>query len=79
MNKALLRSHMAKFSDTQEALAASMSLSLSRFNAKLNERGGAAFTQSEMSFIIERYQLSGDEAMAVFFTQKVAETDTLEN
>jgi plasmid maintenance system antidote protein VapI len=72
MNKPLLRSVMAKFGDTQETLAAAMGISLSRFNAKVNERNGAAFTQAEMSFIIERYHLTSDEAMAIFFTQKVS-------
>lgn len=70
MNKAMLKSVMAAFEDTQATLSAAMGLSLSRFNAKLNERDGAAFTQAEMAFIIDRYKLSNDEAMAIFFTQK---------
>jgi hypothetical protein len=72
MNKPLLRSVMARYGDTQDSLAAAMGISLSRFNAKVNERNGAAFTQSEMSFIIERYHLTSDEAMDIFFTQKVS-------
>lgn len=72
MNKALLRSAMAEFGDTQATLSAAMGLSLSRFNAKVNERNDAAFTQSEMSFIIERYKLSNDRAMAIFFAEKVS-------
>lgn len=67
MNKALLKSVMAEYGDTQATLSAAMGLSLSRFNAKVNERDGAAFTQTEMSFIIERYSLSNDKAMAIFF------------
>ena len=72
MNKPLLKSVMAKFGDTQDSLADAMGISLSRFNAKVNERNGAAFTQTEMSFIIQRYHLSNDEAMEIFFTQKVS-------
>lgn len=72
MNKALLKSAMAEYGDTQATLSAAMGLSLSRFNAKVNERDNAAFTQTEMSFIIERYHLSNDKAMAIFFTVKVS-------
>lgn len=72
MNKALLSSVMAKNHDTQVTLAKAMGLSLSRFNAKINERDGAAFRQTEMAFIIRRYGLSGDEAMEIFFARKVA-------
>lgn len=72
MNKPLLSSFMVKNGDTQESLAKAMGLSLSRLNAKINEREGAAFTQTEMQFIIDRYHLSKDEAMAVFFTPKVS-------
>lgn len=72
MNKPLLTSFMVRYGDTQESLAMAMGLSLSRLNAKINERDGAAFTQTEMQFIIDRYSLTRDEAMAVFFTPKVS-------
>ncbi|MDO4301224.1 MAG: XRE family transcriptional regulator [Clostridia bacterium] len=67
MNKSLLASVMIKNGDTQGALASAMGLSLSRLNAKINEREGAAFTQPEMEFIIKRYELSNDEAIQIFF------------
>ena len=66
MNKTLLASVMVKNKDTQSTLASAMGLSLSRLNAKINERDDAAFTQSEMAFIINRYKLSSDEAMSIF-------------
>lgn len=69
MNKALLKSAMTKYGDTQETLSKAMGLSLSRFNAKVNERKDAAFNQTEMSFIVSRYQLTNDEAMAIFFAK----------
>lgn len=72
MNKTLLSSVMVRHHDTQATLAAAMGLSLSRLNAKINEREGAAFTQTEMAFIIDRYGLSNDEAMEIFFAAKVA-------
>lgn len=70
MNKNLLTSFMAKFGDTQETLAEALSLSTSRFNAKINERDGAAFDQIEMQVIINRYNLSAEEAMSIFFNQE---------
>lgn len=67
MNKSLLAGVMVKNEDTQGTLAAAMGLSLSRLNAKINEREGASFTQPEMEFIIERYKLSNDDAIQIFF------------
>lgn len=72
MNKLLLKSHMAKRGDTQSALADAMGLSLSRLNAKINETGGAEFTQTEIAFICNRYKLSGSEIMKIFFDKKVS-------
>ena len=72
MNKLLLKSHMAKRGDTQLTLAEAMGLSLSRLNAKINETGGAEFTQTEIAFISNRYKLSGSEIMKIFFDKKVS-------
>jgi len=78
MNKALLNSYMAKNSETQAALAAAMGISLSRLNAKINEFHGAAFTQTEMAFIIGRYNIPNDEACKIFFDEKVSQNATLD-
>lgn len=72
MNKYLLKSHMAKNRETQADLAAAMGISLSRLNAKINETSGAEFTQTEISFISNRYELSVEELGTVFFAQKVS-------
>lgn len=72
MNKPLLTSFMAKFGDTQETLAKALGLSLSRLNAKINERDGASFNQNEMSVIISRYSLTQNDAMSIFFANKVS-------
>lgn len=72
MNKPLLTSFMAKFGDTQETLAKALGLSLSRLNAKINERDGASFNQNEMSVIISRYSLTQNDAMSIFFADKVS-------
>ncbi len=67
MNKALLKAAMAEHGDTQNSLAEAMGISLSRLNAKINERNQAAFNQQEIAFIRDRYKLSNDRAMAIFF------------
>lgn len=72
MDKALLRSHMVKHSDTQEDLANYLGISLSRLNAKINESGGAEFKQTEIAFIKMRYGLSARETDAIFFNLKMS-------
>jgi len=72
MNKNLFESHMKRFGDTQQSLASAMGISLSRLNAKINEREGAEFTQTEIEFIAKRYSMSGRELVAVFFDPKVS-------
>ncbi len=72
MDKKLLKSHMAKYGDTQQELANAMGISLSRLNAKINEASGAEFTQTEISFIAERYNMSPKEITLVFFARKVS-------
>lgn len=67
MNKALLMSQIVGHNDTQITVAEAMGLSLSRFNAKINEREGAEFTQGEIQFLIDRYQLTANDVKAIFF------------
>lgn len=72
IDKALLRSHMAMYSDTQENLANYLGISLSRLNAKINETGGAEFKQTEIAFIKKRYALSPHEIDSIFFNQNMS-------
>lgn len=72
VNKCLLKSHLARLGDTQADLAEEMGISLSRLNAKINETGGAEFTQTEISFIAKRYGLTAKETMRIFFDNKVS-------
>lgn len=72
MNTALLKAAMTKNNDTQATLAVALDLSLSRLNAKINETGGAGFNQNEIAAIVQRYHLSNDEAMDIFFAQNVS-------
>lgn len=75
MNKPLLISFMARYQDTQETLAKALDLSVSRLNAKINERDGASFDQKEMRLIIRRYNLSTSDAMAIFFPNELSPGD----
>lgn len=70
LNKALLKSKMCLFGDTQQSLADALSLSSGRLNAKINEYQGASFTQDEIFAIISRYNLTPEETMDIFFSSK---------
>jgi len=61
---------------TQEMLAKKMGISLSCLNAKINETGNREFRQSEISFIRDRYDLSEQEVVEIFFGAKVSKEDT---
>lgn len=64
----LLKYYIVQFDGTQKNLAEAMGISASRLNAKINNYRGAEFTEPEMRFIKERYQLDTDEFNLVFFS-----------
>lgn len=70
MNKALLKSFMARFGDTQQILANALGISLSCLNAKIN--GKADFRQTEITFLKDRYFLDSNNINEIFFTSKVS-------
>ena len=72
MNTNLLKSYIVRYDRIQKNLADAMGISLSRLNAKINECDGAEFTQSEISFMAQRYGLSSADIEAVFFARKVS-------
>jgi len=63
---------MIKHKDIQRTLASAMGLSLSRLNAKINQKNGAEFNQQEMAFIKERYGLSAKDMDNIFFAKQVS-------
>lgn len=71
MNKGLLMSYIIRNGDTQKALADAMGISLSRFNAKINARDGADFTQAEIQMIISRYKLNPYATVEIFFASNI--------
>lgn len=72
MNTRLLRAKMAMYGDTQIRLARALGMSISRLNAKLNERGGASFTQKEIEGLILRYGLTPQDSIDIFFPESYA-------
>ena len=72
MSRNRIASCMALKGDTQSDLAVWLGISRSRLNAKINGTGGAEFTQSEMIRVAERYDLSPEEAGAIFFAKEVS-------
>ena len=68
MNKNLFVSKMKLHGDNQAELADGIGISTQRLNAKINETGGAEFTQGEIQTIRDSYNLTNDEVTDIFFT-----------
>ena len=67
MNANLLKGKMMEQGMTQEEVAKKIGISLSRFNAKLNETGGAEFSLVEAKSLIELFRLSPKQVDQIFF------------
>ena len=74
MDKDLLKYRIAKYGETAAELANAMGIHETTLSAKIN--GSAEFKQSEINFIVERYGLTGDETLAIFFKDRVADKST---
>ena len=72
LNKNLLISKMKLYGDTQESLANHIGLSVPRVNAKINGTAGAEFSQSEIVKIKEKYNLSDEDVIQIFFVNDVS-------
>jgi hypothetical protein len=68
----MFKSKMMLYGDTNANLAEAIGLSAQRLSAKINETGGAQFTQGEIDAIRCRYELTPDEVNSIFFTQQVS-------
>lgn len=66
MNKDELVSVMKKHGDNQADLAEYIGISLQRFNAKINEKDGAEFNQSEIAKIRKKYNLTDEQVVIIF-------------
>lgn len=67
MNGALLKGEIRARELTQEDVARGIGISLSRFNAKLNNSGGAEFSLGEVRAIKCLLKLSADQVDSIFF------------
>jgi hypothetical protein len=67
MNKQLLRSIIVLNQDTYATLAKYLDISERSFASKINE-DGTEFKQSEISKIKEKYSLSDEEVVNIFFS-----------
>ncbi len=72
MNTALLKGEIRANDMTQEDIAGKIGVSLSRFNAKLNNTGGAEFSLGELRALKKVLNLNADEVDAIFFAPEVS-------
>lgn len=72
MNSALLKGEIRARSMTQEYVASKIGVSLSRFNAKLNNTGGAEFSLGEVRAIKSLLCLDHETVDTIFFDEKVS-------
>lgn len=72
MNKNALLAKMALHGDTGGSLSEYLGISRTTFSLKINETGGAEFTQKEIAMMILRYKLTPEEVMEIFFALKVS-------
>ena len=75
MNTNELISKMKKIADRQEDLANALNISLPSVNAKIN--GKRDFTQTEISIIAARYELTPEEVNLIFFNHVVHQEGTV--
>lgn len=69
MNAAMKRNH-----DTQEKLADALGIHTSGVSARIN--GKIDFRRSEINIIRNRYNLTAEETMKIFFTDDVSQSET---
>lgn len=72
MNKLKLESVMKLHGDTGASLSKFLNIARSTFSAKINETNGAEFTQGEIAMIREKYSLSPEDIVSIFFNRNVS-------
>ena len=70
MNSSELKAAMARNNDTQEKLAEFLGLQTSGVSARIN--GKIDFRRSEINKIRERYNLTDQETISIFFNENVS-------
>lgn len=77
MNSNELRAQMARYGDNNIKLAKALGMSESTLSCKMNGKRNMCFTQTEIQIMIDRYNLTADDVILIFFTPKVSEIETL--
>ena len=72
MNSVLLKGKIRAKGVTQGEIATKIGLSLSRFNAKLNNTSGAEFSLGEVRALKTVLSLDSDEVESIFFNDFVS-------
>lgn len=67
MNANLLKGVIRSHGKTQQDVSREIGMSLSRFNAKINNYGGAEFSLSEVRSLKSLLELSPDQIETIFF------------
>lgn len=76
MNKLKLESVMRLHGDTGTSLAKYLNMARTTFSAKINETKGAEFTQREIAMMREKYSLSPQDIVEIFFNSMMSCEDT---
>lgn len=76
MNKDKLRAVIIENGDNQSSAAEAIGISRVTFSRKVNEIGGACFTQPEIEKLVRRYHLTDRQTIEIFFACNVSESDT---
>ena len=74
MNGLLLKYIAARYGDTMQDLADALGIFPTTLSRKVN--GKDEFKLREIRQIIERYSLTPEDVMRIFFTDEVAKSDT---
>lgn len=74
MNGNELRAEMARHGDSGTKLAELMGIKQNTFSYKINGKF-EGFTQNEIQFLIDRYNLSSEAIWRIFFAPDVSRTD----
>lgn len=70
MNTNRLKAKIVENGDTQAQLAATLGISLSNLNDKINNK--ISFRQNEIAAIKSKYHLTADEVDAIFFSVELS-------
>lgn len=76
MNGNELRAEMARHGDSGTKLAELMGIKQNTFSYKINGKF-EGFTQNEIQFLIDRYNLSSEAIWRIFFAPDASRTDEI--